>query len=130
MWGQRRRTLAIVILVGLLAGVGLGLWYGWVIDPVQYDDTDMAHLYGTYRDEYVLMVGAAYAVDGDLDTARARLALLSLPEPAEALADAAEAAIQRDDPRLDIEALARLAAAMGAQRAELGPYLGSSAEAQ
>jgi hypothetical protein len=125
---RRRRgwALLVVALVAVLAGAGLGLWYGWVVNPVEYKDTDVAHLYAVYRDEFVLMVGEAYAVDGDLDTARARLALLSLPDPANTVADMAETTLAQDGSRVDVEALARLAAALGAQRDSLRPYLGAS----
>jgi hypothetical protein len=103
--------------------MGLGLWYGWVLDPVEYRDTDVSHLQSVYRDEYVLMVGETYALDGDLDAARARLALLGQEEVGARVADQAQAAIARGAAELDIQALARLAAALGAQRDELEPYL-------
>jgi hypothetical protein len=103
--------------------MGLGLWYGWVLDPLEYRDTDVSHLASVYRDEYVLMVGETYALDGDLDAARARLALLSVPDPAALVADQAQAFISRGASPLDIQALARLAAALGVRRDALSPYL-------
>ena len=120
-------TLFWVALVALLAGAGLGLWYGWVVNPVEYKDTDVAHLYSVYRDEFILMVAEAYAIEGDLDAARARLALLSLPDPANTVADMAETILAQGGSRLDIQALARLAAALGVQRETLRPYLGLAA---
>lgn len=115
--------LILLASVALLGGMGLGLWYGWVLDPVEYRDTDVSHLASVYRDEYVLMVGEAFVLDGDLDAARARLALLDLPDPAVQVADSAEAALARGASLLDVQALARLAAALGAQRESLRPYL-------
>jgi len=103
--------------------MGLGLWYGWVLDPVEYTNTDVSHLASVYRDEYVLMVGETYALDGNLDAARARLALLELADPADHAADLAEDALAGGAPRLDVQVLARLAAALGVQRATLAPYL-------
>jgi hypothetical protein len=94
-----------------------------VLDPVEYTNTDVSHLAPVYRDEYVLMVGETYALDGDLDAARARLALLGLPDPGAQVADAAQDALSRGAPRLDVQALARLAAALGVQREALAPYL-------
>jgi hypothetical protein len=122
---RKGRLWPVILLasVALLGGMGLGLWYGWVLDPVEYTDTDVSHLASVYRDEYVLMVGEAYALDGDLDAARARLALLDLADPATHVADLAQAALERGAPRLDVQALARLAAALGAQRETLAPYL-------
>jgi hypothetical protein len=123
MRGKRRWALFWLALVAVLTGAGLGLWYGWMINPVEYKDTDIAHLYAVYRDEFILMVAEAYAVDGNLDTARARLALLSVPDPANTVADLAEAALSRGASQLDVQALARLAAALGVQREPLRPYL-------
>ena len=115
--------LILLAWVALLGGMGLGLWYGWVLDPVEYRDTDVSHLAPVYRDEYVLMVGETYALDGDLDAARARLALLGQEDVGSLVADQAQAAIARGAAVLDIQALARLAAALGTQRDELAPYL-------
>lgn len=125
---MRRRYIGRVILllaIGLLAGAGLSLWYGWVVSPLQYTDTDIAHLHPSYRDDFVLMVGETYALDADLDTARARLALLSLPDPSSTVADLADRAITQNAPLAHIRALARLAAALGAQRDSLRPYQSS-----
>ena len=115
--------LILLASVALLGGMGLGLWYGWVLDPVEYRDTDVSHLASVYRDEYLLMVGETYALDGDLDAARARLALLDLPDPAAQVAEAAHAAIARGASHLDIQALARLATALGARHEAFVPYL-------
>jgi hypothetical protein len=115
--------LILLASVALLGGMGLGLWYGWVLDPVEYKDTDVSHLAPVYRDEYVLMVAEAYAQDGDLDAARARLALLSVSNLPDLVADQAQGALARSAPHLDVQALARLAAALGAQRDVLMPYL-------
>ena len=115
-------TIALAI-VGLLSGTGLGLWYGWEVDPVAYTDTDIADLHPLYKDEFILMVSKAYALDGDLDTARARIALLALPAPADAVADLAERAISQVKPPPQIRVLAQLASAMGAPRESFGPYL-------
>jgi hypothetical protein len=103
--------------------MGLGLWYGWVLDPVEYRDTDISHLASLYRDEYVLMVSETYALDGDLDAARARLALLPVNDPGARVADQAEAGIARGASQSDIQALARLAWALGVRRDTLIPYV-------
>jgi hypothetical protein len=83
----------------------------------------MSHLASVYRDEYVLMVSETYALDGDLDAARARLAQLSASDPGLLVADQAQAAIARGASQLDIQALARLAAALGVRQDALLPYL-------
>ena len=121
---SRIRVWAIVLaLVGTTAGVGFGLWYGWEIDPVEYTDTDIAYLHPIYRDEYVRLVSSAYALDGDLGTARARIVLLGVADPATVVADLAERAIADGVGVTDIALLARLAVDLGAEREALEPYL-------
>jgi hypothetical protein len=109
---KRAWLVASIALLALLIGAGLGLWYGWEIDPVAYVDTDVAHLHPYYRDEFILMVSSAYALDGDLHAARARMDLLSLPDPAGAFADLAERSAAAGAPELHLRALTRLAAAL------------------
>jgi hypothetical protein len=122
--GRRRIWLAVLLgAVGLVAGAGLGVWYGWEVNPVAYTNTDLAHLHPSYRDEYILMVSKAYALDGDLDAARARIEWLTLPDPASTAADLAEQAIAESAPAAQIRALAHLAQALGADRPALAPYL-------
>jgi hypothetical protein len=121
---SKRGWITIVLaILGLASGAGLGLWYGWEVDPVAYTDTDIAHLHPLYRDDFILMVSKAYALDSDLDTARARIALLALPAPADTVADLAEQAISQAKPPPQIRVLAQLASAMGAPRESFDPYL-------
>ena len=61
-------VIALVIL-GLLAGVGVGLLLGWVVVPVEYVDTAIADLHPDYKEEYILLVASAYSLDGDLEKA-------------------------------------------------------------
>jgi hypothetical protein len=116
------RPIILLLAVGLAVGTAFSLWYGWVVSPLQYTDTDMAHLHPAYRDDVALMVSESYAVDADLDKARARLALLSVSDPASMVADLADKAIAQNEPLPHIRALARMAAAMGVQRDSLRPY--------
>jgi hypothetical protein len=122
MRGRRRWQIILLAVIGLVGGTGLGLWIGWDLAPVEYVDTDIAYLHPVYQEDYLLMVSEAYALDGDLGAARARVALLSLPDPANAVADAGERAVARNAPEAHIRALARLAAALGVQREVLRPY--------
>lgn len=68
------RVMAAV--VGLVLGVALGLWGGWVIWPVEYADITPEWLGADYQVDYVLMVASALESDGDLDAALAHLGRL------------------------------------------------------
>ena len=45
----------ILFIFAILVGAGLGLLYGWVINPVDYVDTTPDTLRIDYKTDYVLM---------------------------------------------------------------------------
>jgi hypothetical protein len=108
------RTALIVILIGLAAGVGVGLYIGWVVAPVQYVDTAPNSLQRAFKDDYILMIATAYAGDGDLAAARSQLAALGQADPAAAVNAAAQRLASAGLPDADQRRLAALAQALGA----------------
>jgi hypothetical protein len=117
------RRVLLLALVGLAAGAALGLLVGWVLWPVQYTNTAPAQLRQDYRDDYILMVATAYQVEGDLEAARARLALLDPDRPARPVVELAERLIAEGGRLGDIAALAHLADALGEATSPMAPYL-------
>lgn len=73
------------ILLALLAGLGLGLVYSWIISPARIIDAEPVALRADFKDQYRSVIAAAYNVTGNLPRAQARLALLGDPDPVEAL---------------------------------------------
>lgn len=73
----------IRFLVAILIGIGLGLIYGWLINPVQYVNTSPTTLRVDYKTDYVLMVAESYHKEGDLALVAYRLALLGDTPPIE-----------------------------------------------
>ncbi len=65
--------LVLSIVIGLGLGLGIGLYVGRNLVPVQYVESPMSALSPRYKDDYVVMVAAAYQVDGDLNEAIRRL---------------------------------------------------------
>lgn len=65
-------------VMGVLLGVGLGLAYGWVINPVKFTDSPMSELASHYTDDYILMIASGYQVDGNIDAAISRLRYLGV----------------------------------------------------
>src|SRR5258708_35840150 len=63
----------LVIVVGAAIGAGIGLVIGWYVAPVQYVNSRLSDLDQRYKDDYTVMVAAAYQVDGDLNEAIRRL---------------------------------------------------------
>lgn len=71
----------ILFILSILTGAGLGLYYGWVISPVQFVDTTPASLRADYRADYTLMVAETFQSEQDVESAARRLALLGSQPP-------------------------------------------------
>jgi len=116
-----RRTFLMIVL-GLAVGLGVGLTIGWSF-PVNTVKTDPSVLSAEWQADWALMTAQAYSLDGDLDAARQRLALLGEGDPGARVAQRGEQAIAEELPPSYIGTLARLAAALGARAPALSPYL-------
>ena len=102
----------IKILTAVIAGIALGLIYGWVIAPVQYTDITPNLLRQDYRADYVLMVAEARQTDPDAGTAARRLAILGSDSPAQMVASTLEYASRNDFTQDEIVLLQELLTAM------------------
>ncbi len=71
----------IGFIITIIIGIGLGLFYGWVIDPVDYVDTTPDSLRQDYQADYVLMVAEAYQLERDPAVAVGRLSFLGGSDP-------------------------------------------------
>lgn len=109
--------------IGIVLGLALGFVIGWWLWPVTYTNTSPAALREDYHNDYVLMVAAAYDVEGDLREARARLEQLNPDNPAAPVQELGESLIKRGGQEEDITRLARLAKALGVSDPLLEPYL-------
>jgi hypothetical protein len=76
-----RSTRWIFIFLALIVGVGMGLTYGWVIDPVDFFNLTPDTLRADYKADYVLMTAEAYRVEQDPGLAARRLAIFGAQSP-------------------------------------------------
>lgn len=109
--GLLRAALAVAL------GLGAGLLVAWVIAPVQYVDTEPRTLREDHRTAYIQLIAQAYAVDGNLERARARLALLDEGDAALAATAAAQRLAASGASAEAVQALSALAADLGARPA-------------
>ncbi len=105
-----RRILLFVIMIAV--GAGLGLLYGWVINPVKYENTSPSMLRADYQTDYVLMVAEIYRADQNLEQASRRLSLLSDLPPARIVAEAAITAKQLSYSPSDLQVIDDLVRAL------------------
>jgi len=101
-------------LIALAIGIGLGLFYGWEINPVQFVDTTPASMRADYRADYVLMTAEAYHADQNTELAIRRLAVLGSSSPAQIAAQALQSAQSLGYTRNDIALLQDLTRALQA----------------
>ena len=88
-----RWTLFFLVL---LLGLGLGLLYGWVINPVSYQDTTLDSLRIDFKTDYSLMVAEVYHQTNDKDWAMNRLTLLRGKTPLDSIDEALKFAAQAE----------------------------------
>ena len=100
------------ILLALLAGLGLGLVYSWILSPIRVTDTEPAILRADFKDQYRASIAAAYAATGNLPRARARLALLGDSDPIQALNAQAQQMLASGDSFQLADQIAALALAL------------------
>ena len=104
----------LMLVVGLAAGLGLGLLYAWVLSPVQLVNADLTTLRADYKVDWLTWTAGAFAVDGDRERARRRIEALGEPDPAQAAAAMAQRLAAAGGDPAAVANLAALAAALGA----------------
>ena len=105
------RWIRFLIVLGI--GFGIGLLYGWLIDPVEYVDTQPQSLRNDYKTDYVLMVAEAYQAERDVSLARERLRFLGETSPTSVIEEAMFFAVQSEYAPADLGLLRDLSDALG-----------------
>ena len=100
------------ILLAFLAGLGIGLVYAWRINPLQVSDANPAALRADFKDQYRSAIAVAYAANGNLPRAQARLNLLKDANSVEALTAQAQRMLARGDSAQAADQIAALALAI------------------
>lgn len=103
-------------LLAFALGVGLGLTYAWLISPLRIVDASPQALRADFKDRFRMAIAAAYASTGDLERARARLALLGDPQPAEALTAQAQRMLAAGESLESVRQVALLASILQGQQ--------------
>jgi hypothetical protein len=95
-------------LLALILGAVAGLFYGWVVNPVEYVDIAPASLRVDYKTDYVLMIAESYQVDHDMGLAVRRLAQLGSSAPRDIVTSALDYALKHDYAAQDLSLFQRL----------------------
>lgn len=114
--------LAVLIVAGLTVGLAIGLILGWVVWPVEFTDTSLSDLAPEYKDDYIVLVSAAYIRDGDLEVAMVRLEALEVPNVQQSVSELTDRYINEGRDEADIQALVALAEGMGIASPQMLAY--------
>ena len=98
----------IGFFLAIILGISAGLYYGWVLSPVEYVDTTPDTLRIDYKTDYVLMVAEVHQRDGDIETAVRRLALLGDDLPLTLVQQTLDYALQTGYGQTDLNLLTQL----------------------
>jgi len=109
------------LITGLVLGIALGLFYSWVVSPVEYVDTSPASLRTDFKDQYRALIAAAFVADGNLARAQARLNLLADVDEARTLAEQAQRSLAEGGSPQEAQDLGILAVAVGQGPTPLTP---------
>jgi len=102
----------IFFFITLVLGLGLGLFCGWVVWPVQYTDTAPSTLRTDFQTDYTLMVAEVFQSDQNIELAGQRMAKLGSLPPAEIAAQALSFAQQNGYSSTDVALLQNLLTAL------------------
>jgi len=64
----------VVGIAGLIVGIALGIFYAWVLNPVEWTDAAVEHLRADLQQEYLRMAIDSYAQNRDTELAKKRFA--------------------------------------------------------
>ena len=120
------RAVLVLLVAGLAVGLGLGFIMGWGVWPVKYYDTDPVDLKDQHKEDYIVLVSATYALNGDLVQAKDRLAKLEEEDVAQAVADLAESYLERGEDDTTTRNLVLLADALGTSTQAMLAYVATA----
>jgi hypothetical protein len=96
-------------IIAIILGIGLGLVYGWVIDPPEYTNTSPSDLRQDFKTDYVLMVAEMYQAEGDAQAAARRLTYLGNQDATKTIQAAIDFANEHTDyPQSDLRLIQSL----------------------
>lgn len=111
---MKRPTLGVLVLAMLALGVAGGLYYAWMIDPVDSYRTSPDVLRAEDKLRYLTLVGDLYGCQQDWEATQARLQALGIAADGPALAHLIEQYLDSGGRPEDVRPLAQLASDLGA----------------
>lgn len=114
--------LFISTVIGVLIGLGAGLFIGWELAPTEYIDSPIQALSTRHKDAYTVMIAAGYLADGDALGAVERLRVLGVENVPAYVQDVTERFITNSADLEQIRRLVALAEGLGRLTPIMEPY--------
>ena len=112
----------VSLAIGLIGGLGIGVYVGWVQFPKTFINSPATDLSQRFKDEYTVMIASGYRADQDLQGVIERLRVLGVENVAQYVQDSAERYITTSQDIADIQALVNLAVAFDRLTPMMEPY--------
>jgi len=109
---SNRRLRWIFFMVAILVGIAAGVFIGYQVAPVQYQDAVPQSLRFDYQTDYILMVAELYQDEGNAALAAARLIFMGVQNPSEMVVSAIIFAQENQYAPKDIQLMNDLARAI------------------
>ncbi len=104
----------LFIIAAFVAGIGIGLAYGWIVDPVDFFDLTPDTLRADYKADFVLMVAESYRAHRDPAVAARQLAIFGSESPTSIASQGLEFARTKNFDDSDIALIQELVTALQA----------------
>ncbi len=103
------------LFLGLILGLGIGLYYAWLVNPITYINAGPVRLSEQYKADYIFLVSQSYALDGNWPLAEQRLAALEDPNLSQTVNLVLEASVRELQAPATLHNIAILAQQLGAE---------------
>ncbi len=113
----------VAVILGLMLGAGLGLLLSRGIRPPGQSSKAFSRLSISTKEDYIILVGAAYSRDRNLESAKARLARLEAPNIHQWIASLVDRSLTGEWDEADTRALMELAHGLGVDSPQVLAYL-------
>ncbi|MBO9361924.1 MAG: hypothetical protein J7452_06950, partial [Thermoflexus sp.] len=110
-----RARMLLAFTLSALISLGGGLFLAWEVFPPPPRNATPADLASVYQDLWIVLAAQADLVEGDAAASRRRLEALQLPDLPDRVRALAERGLFENWPLPTVQALARLAQALGAR---------------
>jgi hypothetical protein len=125
---EPRFAKSSLIFLGLIVGLGLALYYAWVVEPVVYVKASPSRFADKFKEEYIYLVSQSYAADDNWELAQDRLAALDDPNIRDTVEQQLEGHLRSGESAPIMRNMALLAKQLGADSVAIGIFVPEAAE--